>query len=78
MVHSVFNFASIASGFAAAIVWGLSAWIHVPDLSIGWGGVVAKDDPFIVAMRKSAKLNRWAAALTGFSVLSMAAAQYFL
>ena len=55
---------------AAAVFWFLSAWGKLPPMVAYWDHAPA-DDPFYVAIKFSALMNTWAAALSGLSALCM-------
>ena len=54
------------TAFAAAVLWFLSAAGSTPQLGAYWGAV-PETDPFLIAFRRSARLNRWAAGMAGVS-----------
>jgi hypothetical protein len=54
---------------AAAIFWFVSA-SELPPLVTYWGQT-PPSDPYVMAMKFSAVMNRWAALLTGLSALCM-------
>lgn len=54
--------------FAAAIFWFLSAYGRLPPMVPYWDHVPA-NDPFYMAVKFSATMNRLAAALSGASAL---------
>ena len=56
---------------AAAVFWFLSAYGKLPPMISYWDQAPATD-PFYVAVKFSALMNRWAAGLSGFSALCMA------
>jgi hypothetical protein len=60
-------------GGIAAILWFLSAKVQTPPPVLRLGGI-SEDDPFMKGLQKIAYLNKWAATLTGVSVLCMALA----
>lgn len=57
--------------FLAAIFWFLSAYGKLPPMGMYWDSA-APDDPYFLAVKFSAKMNRWAAGLSGASALCMA------
>ena len=64
--------ASLISAFIAAFFWFWSAARRFPSMSVGYGGAVSKDDPFLVALVGAARFNRWAAFFSGISTFSLA------
>ncbi len=56
----------------AAVFWFLSAYGKLPPMVAYWDQT-PDNDPFYQAVKFSAVMNRWAAAFSGASVLSMAA-----
>ena len=70
----LFSIGSIIAGFAAAILWFLSATVPLPVPKfddLGPGG------PFWGAFEKAARLNQYAAGATGLSILLSVVAQWF-
>jgi hypothetical protein len=72
---------SIVFALAAAVLWGWSAFVHVPVLGSGWGTLVTvlKDGstengatPFYAALKKVARLNAGAAACACLSAVAQA------
>jgi hypothetical protein len=57
---------------AAAIFWFTSAYGKLPPMVAHWDQTPA-DDPFYKAVKFSAKMNRWAALLSGLSASCMGA-----
>ncbi len=57
-----------AFAFAAAVFWFLSAARNPPQQTTYWGGP-PPNDPFVVWVQSSARLNRTAALMTGLSAL---------
>jgi hypothetical protein len=55
---------------AAAVFWFLSAYGKLPPMITYWGGA-PDSDPFYTAVKFSAQMNTWAAALSGLSALCM-------
>ena len=55
----------------AAIFWFLSAHGKLPPMVAYWDAA-PPNDPLYVAIKFSAKMNRWAAGLSGLSALCMA------
>lgn len=64
---------SIVSAFGAAVLWFWSAWLPLPNAPGASIGATSPDDPFNVALAFSARLNGWAALMTGVSVALNAA-----
>jgi Na+/proline symporter len=62
--------------FVAAIFWFLSAYGELPQMRTYWDATPA-NDPFFVAVRHSAVMNKWAAGFSGASALC-AAVRFFL
>lgn len=56
---------------AAAAFWFVSAYGKLPPM-VAYYDQAPPDDPFYVAVKLSAKMNRWAAFLSGLSALCMA------
>jgi hypothetical protein len=56
--------------FAAAIFWFLSAYGKLPPMIAYWDQT-PQTDPFYLAVKFSARMNRWAAGLSGLSALCM-------
>jgi hypothetical protein len=54
----------------AAIFWFVSAYGKLPPMVPYWDQAPASD-PFYSAVKFSAKMNRWAALLSGLSALCM-------
>jgi hypothetical protein len=61
---------SVLFAIASALLWGWSAWVHLPVLGSGYGSLTSKmrdgtiettAEPFFAAMKKIAKLNAAAA-----------------
>lgn len=59
--------ASAVFGILAAIAWGASAVGHTKTPTVGWGGVVSDQDPFIKDVMRANALNRWGA---GFAAIA--------
>ena len=59
---------SVATAAVAAVLWFMSASVHIPLLSGGAIGSTSPDDPFNVAIHQSAWWNLYAALATGLSV----------
>jgi hypothetical protein len=61
---------TLAALFAlgAAAFWFLSAYGELPPMLSYWDATPA-NDPFTVGIKYSAKMNRWAAALSGLSAV---------
>jgi hypothetical protein len=66
---------SIIAGFAAAILWFMSAAGKLPLAPGAAIGGTSPTDPFNLALRHAAVLNQWAAGVTGVSVLFLALAE---
>jgi hypothetical protein len=62
------NIVGAIFALAAAFFWFLSAWGKIPTLTTYWGAM-PEDAPFFVALKFSAKMNNWAAALSAASAL---------
>ncbi len=67
-----FEFAAALFAFAAAVFWFFSASKNIPALESYWDAIPS-DHPFFKAMRFTAKMNRWAAGLSGLSAVCVAA-----
>jgi hypothetical protein len=63
--------ATAVSAIFAAAFWFASAYGKLPPMGMYWDAA-PPDDPFYIAVKFSAKMNRWAAALSGVSALCMA------
>ena len=75
-MHNLWAYLSIATGFAAAMLWFLSSRIEVPtELGGGYGGKINGLEEMSAALAKVAKLNRWAASATGLAAILQALAQ---
>jgi hypothetical protein len=70
---SILQWVSIATGFAGAMFWFLSASGKVPPMLQYWDRAPASD-PFYQAFVQSVHMNQIAAVLTGLSVLAAAVA----
>jgi hypothetical protein len=55
----------------AAIFWFVSAYGKLPPMVAHWDAA-PPSDPLYMAIKFSARMNRWAAGLSGFSALCMA------
>ena len=65
------DIAAAVLAVAAAVFWFLSAYGKLPPMVSYWDR--APDaDPLYIALKFSALMNTWAAALTGASALGMA------
>jgi hypothetical protein len=62
---------AIVFGIGAAIFWFLSAYGELPPM-IAYRDAAPPNDPLYVAIKFTARMNRWAAGLSGLSVLCMA------
>jgi len=71
---TILELISIATGFAGALFWFLSASGKVPQMLQYWDRAPATD-PFYQSFFYSVQMNKIAAALTGVSVLAAAAAK---
>jgi hypothetical protein len=69
---NLLEYAAAFFALSAAVFWFLSASKDVPTLETYWDAVPT-NHPFITAMRFTAKMNRWAAILSGLSALCVAA-----
>jgi hypothetical protein len=63
--------ATAVFAISAAVFWFLSAYGKLPPMIAYWDAT-PETDPFRIAVTYSAKMNRWAAGLSGFSALCMA------
>jgi Na+/proline symporter len=66
-----FDVATATFAFAAAVFWFLSAYGKLPPMVMYWDAA-PDSDPFYVAVKFSAHMNKWAAGLSGASALCMA------
>ena len=71
-VTIAFDVASAGCGLVAAYFWLVSAWGDVPPAPGAAFGGTSPTEPFNMAMQHSAAMNRYAAILTGISVLILA------
>jgi hypothetical protein len=60
------------SAFVAAVFWFVSAYGKLPPMLPYWDAI-PEDDPFYMAVKFSARMNRWAAGFSGLSALCMSA-----
>jgi hypothetical protein len=60
-----------ACAIGAAIFWFMSAYGKLPPMGMYWDAA-PPNDPFYIAIKFSAKMNRWAAGFSGLSALCMA------
>jgi len=67
-MSSPLDAASAIFALAAAVFWFLSAKGKLPKMLPYWDEV-PPDDPFYLAVKFSARMNRFAAALSGLSAL---------
>jgi hypothetical protein len=65
------DIAAALFAFGAAVFWFLSAYGKLPPMLAYWDAT-PETDPFRMAVTYAAKLNRWAAGLSGASALCMA------
>jgi hypothetical protein len=63
---------TVIFAFAAAIFWFLSAWGKLPQM-LSYYDAAPENDPFYVAVKFSARMNTWAAILSGLSALCVGA-----
>lgn len=66
-----FDTATAVFAFIAAAFWFWSAFRKLPPMVAYWDAA-PESDPFRAALIFGAKLNQWAAGLTGLSALCMA------
>jgi hypothetical protein len=64
--------AAASLAIVAAVFWFLSAYGRLPPMVAYWGQT-PENDPFYIAVKFSAVMNRWAAGFSGASALAMAA-----
>lgn len=69
------KFSSILVGVLAAVLWMLSASVDIPLAPGAAIGGTSPDDPFNVAMREAATLNKYAAFATAISTLLLMMAE---
>ena len=62
------DIASAITAFAAAILWFVSAYGKLPPMVAYWDAA-PPSDPFYKAVKFSARMNRWAANLSGIAAL---------
>ena len=63
-----FDIGTAIFAFLAAIFWFLSAWGKLPPMLSYWDGA-PPNDPFYLAVKFSARMNTYAAILSGLSAL---------
>jgi hypothetical protein len=63
--------ATIVFAIGAAIFWFRSAYGELPRIVAYWDAA-PPSDPLYMAIKFSARMNRWAASLSGLSALCMA------
>ena len=74
-MHTVFTWISILSGFAAAVLWLLSARVPLPGtITVGYGGVGGSVQQLGEALIRQSKWGAWAVAATALSVTCLAIA----
>lgn len=73
-MQEFFEWAAIGFGAISAGLWAWAAFKRIPRLSVGWGGVLLDDNPWIVAQDRLANVTRWASAITAFAVTSQTVA----
>jgi hypothetical protein len=66
---------SIGTAFTAAVLWWLSARVHLPAPGTYWMQA-PETDPFLMAIRHSADLSGWAARFAAVSVVLTALASW--
>ena len=71
-MSNFFEYAASFFAFVAAIFWFISAYGKLPKMSTYWDET-PPDDPFYMAIKFSASMNRWAAGFSGLSALSIVA-----
>jgi hypothetical protein len=57
--------------FVAAIIWFISAYGDLPPMVTYWDRT-PQSDPYYLAVKFSAQMNRWAAGFSGIAALLMA------
>ena len=67
-VQLIANVGVAAFSLIAAVMWFLSAAKPLPEMVTYWDSTPA-DDAFYVALKASAKLNRWAALFSGLAAV---------
>ena len=67
-MKNTLDLASAAFAFFAAIFWFVSAYGKLPPMIAYWDST-PESDPFYKAVKFGAKMNRWAAGLSGLSAL---------
>jgi hypothetical protein len=70
------DIAAAVFALVAALFWFASAYGKLPPM-IGYFDQAPGSDPFYVAIKFSASMNRWAAGLSGLSALCMGAKLFF-
>ena len=82
--HEFLLWAAVATGFIAAILWYASAIMYEPSVGTSGygalvGGVVVVPGPWkgtradlIGTLQKQSRMNKWAAMVTGISILTQA------
>ena len=66
----ILNIVAALAALAAAFFWFQSAAVRLPPTPIAFD-VTAKNDKLHEALQSAARLNRWAAAFSGISALSV-------
>jgi hypothetical protein len=65
------DIAAALFAFGAAVFWFRSAYGKLPPMVAYWDAT-PENDPLYMAVKHSARMNRWAAGLSGLSALCMA------
>ncbi|HVA15090.1 MAG TPA: hypothetical protein VNF99_17720 [Stellaceae bacterium] len=67
-MEKILDIAAATSALAAAVFWFFSAYGKLPPMVAYWGQA-PDSDPFFLAVKFSAEMNRWAAGFSGISAL---------
>ncbi|WP_394404085.1 hypothetical protein [Sulfitobacter sp. MOLA879] len=73
-MQEFFEWTSIGFGAISAVLWAWASFKRIPRLTVGFGGVLLDDNPWLVAQERLSRVTRWASALTAFAVTSQTVA----
>lgn len=73
-MQEYFEWAAIGFGAISAVLWAWASFKRIPRLSVGWGGVLLDENPWIVAHERLASVTKWASAITAFAVTAQTVA----
>ena len=74
-MHQRLEIGAAFFAFLAAFFWFLSSYGKMPPMVDYWDSV-PETDPFYLAVKFSARMNKWAALFSGLSALCAATAIY--